>query len=84
VLNNNIIIYVIIEFSLSSQRQITESMKSNELHRRFLKAGYKFHHAVGSHYFYEKGGVLTEPIPYHGAKEIGTGIANKLIRKYNV
>jgi len=59
-------------------------MKSNELHRRFLKAGYKFHHAVGSHYFYEKGGVLTEPIPYHGAKEIGTGIANKLIRKYNV
>lgn len=83
-LNNNIIIYIIIEFSLSSQRQTTGSMKSNELHRRFLKAGYKFHHAAVSHYFYEKDGVLTEPIPFHGAKEVGTGIANKLIRKYNV
>lgn len=59
-------------------------MKSSELHRRFLKAGYKFHHAEGSHYFYMKDGELTEPIPYHGAKELGKGIANKLIRKYGV
>jgi hypothetical protein len=29
-------------------------------------------------------GVMTEPIPYHGAKEMGTGIANKLIRKYGI
>ena len=54
-------------------------MKSNELHRRFVKAGYKFDHAEGSHYFYMKNGVLTEPIPYHGAHEMGKGLANKLI-----
>lgn len=59
-------------------------MKSNELHRRFIKAGYKYHHAEGSHYFYIKDGVLTEPIPYHGSHEMGTGLANKLIRKYGV
>lgn len=29
-----------------------EFMKYSELHRRFIKAGYKFHHAEGSHYFY--------------------------------
>ena len=59
-------------------------MKSSELHRRFIKAGYIFDHAEGSHYFYVKDGVMTEPIPYHGSKEMGTGIANKLIRKYGV
>ena len=48
------------------------------------RAGYKFDHAEGSHYFYIKDGVMTEPIPYHGAKEMGTGIANKLIRKYGI
>ena len=45
-------------------------MKYSELHKRFIKAGWKYHHAEGSHYFYEKNGVLSEPIPYHGAKEI--------------
>lgn len=73
-----------IEISLSLQCQITEKMKSNELHRRFLKAGYKFHHAADSHYIYEKDGVLTKPVPYHGAKEMPTGLANKLIREYDV
>jgi len=34
-------------------------MKSSELHRRFIKAGYKFDHAEGSHYFYIKDGVMT-------------------------
>lgn len=59
-------------------------MKSKELHRRFIKAGWTFVYAEGSHYFYTKDGEMTEPIPYHGAKEMGKGIANKLIRKYNV
>lgn len=59
-------------------------MKYTELKRRFIKAGYKYHHAEGSHYFYIKDGKLTEPIPYHGAKEIGKGLANKLIKKYGV
>ncbi len=38
-------------------------MKYSELHRRFVKAGWTFDHAEGSHYFYTKNGVMTEPIP---------------------
>ena len=53
-------------------------MKYSELHRRFVKAGWTFDHAEGSHYFYTKNGVMTEPIPYHGSHEIGKGLANKL------
>ncbi|MGM9684924.1 MAG: type II toxin-antitoxin system HicA family toxin [Bacteroidaceae bacterium] len=59
-------------------------MKYSELHRRFVKAGYQFSHSEGSHYFYKKEGVLTEPIPYHGSKEISKGLASKLIKKYGV
>ncbi|MBP5422192.1 MAG: type II toxin-antitoxin system HicA family toxin [Paludibacteraceae bacterium] len=59
-------------------------MKYSELHRRFVRAGWIFDHAAGSHYFYVKDGVTSEPIPYHGSNEIGKGLANKLIRKYNV
>jgi len=80
------IILLLIEKLLFLQRKTANItiMKSTELHRRFIKAGYKFDHAEGSHYFYIKDGVMTEPIPYHGAKEMGTGIANKLIRKYGI
>ena len=59
-------------------------MKSKELHRRFIKAGWTFDHAEGSHYFYIRNGVLTEPVPYHGAKEMPQPLANHLIRKYGV
>lgn len=59
-------------------------MKSKELHRRFVRAGYIFDHAEESHYFYTKDGVMTEPIPYHGAKEMYQPLADKLIRKYGV
>ena len=59
-------------------------MKYTELHRRFVKAGWTYDHAEGSHYYYVKDGVMTEGVPYHGAKEMGTGLANKLIRKYGV
>lgn len=59
-------------------------MKYTEFHRKFVKAGWKFHHAEGSHYFYEKDGCLSEPIPFHGAKEIGGGLANKLLKKYGL
>ena len=54
------------------------------MHRRFIRAGYTFDHAEGSHYFYLKEGQLTEPIPFHGAKEMPTGLANKLIKKYGI
>ena len=75
-------IFQIIEISLSLHRD--RPMKYSELHRRFVKAGWTFDHAEGSHYFYTKDGIMTEPIPYHGSHEIGKGLANKLIRKYNV
>lgn len=57
-------------------------MKYTELHRRFIKAGWTFEYADGSHYFYRKDGILSEPIPYHGAHEMGKGLAMKLIKKY--
>lgn len=59
-------------------------MKSTELHRRFIAAGWKFLYAEGYHYFYEKNGIKSEPIPYHGAKEMGKGLANKIIKKYGI
>jgi mRNA interferase HicA len=31
----------------------------------------------GSHYIYEKNG-QTYPVPFHGSKEIGKGIENKI------
>ena len=67
-------------FAMSNNNQ----MKYKELHNKFIRAGWKFHHAEGSHYIYEKNGKRSEPIPYHGAKEIGKGLALKLIKKYGV
>ena len=45
-------------------------MKYSEFHRKIIKNGWKFSHAEGSHYFYIKNGKLSEPVPYHGSKEI--------------
>jgi len=59
-------------------------MKYSEIHRRFIKTGWVFDHAEGSHYFYIKDGKLSEPIPYHGAKEMPKGMANKLIKQYGI
>ena len=55
-------------------------MKCSELHRSVRKNGWKFIKAEGSHYIYEKGGRFY-PVPFHGAKEIGTGLANKIIKE---
>jgi len=56
-------------------------MKYSELHRMITKSGWKFSHAEGSHYFYVKDGVLSQPVPYHGAKEIGEGLKRKLVKE---
>ena len=56
-------------------------MKYSEFHRKIVANGWKFSHAEGSHYFYEKDGKLSQPVPYHGAKEIGKGLRKKLIRE---
>ncbi len=55
-------------------------MKYTEFHRRIEKNGWTFHHAEGSHYFYEKGGELSPPVPYHGAKEMPEPLRKKIAK----
>jgi len=57
--------------TLSLSRFLIENlMKYSEFHRKIIKNGWKFVRASGSHYFYEKDGVESPPIPFHGSKEI--------------
>lgn len=53
-------------------------LKYSEFHRKIVKNGWKFSHAEGSHYFYLKDGILSEPVPYHGSKEIGESLRKKI------
>ena len=46
------------------------SMKYSEFHRKIVKKGWKFVRVNGSHYFYEKDGITSPPIPFHGSNEI--------------
>ena len=55
-------------------------MKYKEFHRKILASGWKFSHAEGSHYFYMKDGRLSEPVPYHGAKEIPEPLRRKIAK----
>jgi predicted RNA binding protein YcfA (HicA-like mRNA interferase family) len=55
-------------------------MKYKEFHRLIKKNGWTFSHAEGSHYFYEKDGVLSPPVPYHGAKEIYEPLRKSIAR----
>ncbi len=59
-------------------------MKYTELHRKIVRNGWQFRHAVGSHYFYEKNGVLSPPVPFHGSKEIGEGLRRKIEREMGI
>lgn len=55
-------------------------MKYKEFHRQIEKNGWRYSHASGSHYFYTKDGKLSEPIPYHGAKEMPEPLRRKIAR----
>lgn len=55
-------------------------MKYKEFHKQIIKAGWKFSHATGSHYFYTKDGIKSPPIPYHGAKEIPEPLRKKIAK----
>jgi mRNA interferase HicA len=55
-------------------------MKSTELHRKIKRNNWHHLKTEGSHYIYEKNGVKY-PVPYHGAKEVGTGLLNKIIKE---
>lgn len=56
-------------------------MKYKEFHLKIRKAGWKYSHAEGSHYFYLKDGVLSVPVPYHGAKEMPEPLRKKIARQ---
>lgn len=56
-------------------------MKYSELHKLIKMNGWIFDHATGSHYFNKKKGKLSQPIPFHGSKEIGKGLEKKLIKE---
>ncbi|MBX0332585.1 type II toxin-antitoxin system HicA family toxin [Pontibacter sp. HSC-14F20] len=52
-------------------------MKSKELHRLIEQAGWVCIRVTGSHYIYKKDGRVF-PVPFHGSKEVGTGLASKI------
>lgn len=58
-------------------------MKSSEFHRLIQKNGWRLLRVSGSHYIYEKDG-RTEPVPYHGSKEMGEGLRKSLIKKMDL
>ena len=55
-------------------------MKSSELHRLIRQNGWMAIRQTGSHVIYEKDGKMVS-VPFHGSKEMGTGIAKKFIRE---
>jgi len=59
-------------------------MKSAEFHRKIVKNGWKYSHAEGSHYFYIKDGILSEPVPYHGSKEIYEPLRSKIAKSMGI
>lgn len=54
-------------------------MKSSELHKLILTNGWRIVRQNGSHIIYEKNGVRYT-VPFHGSKEVGTGIEKKFKR----
>ncbi len=55
-------------------------MKYKEFHMKIRKCGWHFVKAEGSHYFYEKDGKLSQPVPYHGSKEIPEPLRKKIAK----
>lgn len=53
-------------------------MKYSEFHRRIIRNGWIFDHAVGSHCFYTKEGILSVPVPFHGSKEMSKPLVKKI------
>ena len=59
-------------------------MKYSEFHRIIMRNGWKLVNAEGSHYFYEKNGIISVPVPFHGAKEIGEGLRKTIMKEMNL
>jgi predicted RNA binding protein YcfA (HicA-like mRNA interferase family) len=57
-------------------------MKSSELVRKFNQAGWTEIRQTGSHKIFKHPTTQeTIPVPYHGSKEVGTGLAKKLLKR---
>ena len=54
-------------------------MKTTEFHKLVRANGWKVLRQSDSHIIYRKGS-MTYPVPYHGAKELGKGLENKMIK----
>jgi predicted RNA binding protein YcfA (HicA-like mRNA interferase family) len=52
-------------------------MKTTEFHKLVRENGWMVLRQTGSHVIYKKGSVIY-PVPYHGAKELGTGLEKKM------
>jgi mRNA interferase HicA len=55
-------------------------MKSRELHQVVKRNGWVLLRTEGSHYIYEKDGIVY-PVPYHGSKEVGKGLQKKIYKE---
>lgn len=55
-------------------------MKSSEFHKLVIANGWVKIRSEGSHYIYKKGDRIY-PVPWHGAKEVGTGLEKKMRRE---
>lgn len=57
-------------------------MKSSELVRKFTRAGWVEIRQTGSHKIFQnpKTGA-TIPVPFHGSKEVGKGLAEKVLKQ---
>ena len=52
-------------------------MKTTEFHKLVRENGWTILRQTGSHVIYKKGSVIY-PVPYHGAKALGTGLEKKV------
>jgi len=58
-------------------------MKSGELNKLILQNGWIAIRQRGSHITYEKEGIRYTAT-FHGSKEVGTGLASKIIKEMNL
>ncbi|MGN6603201.1 MAG: type II toxin-antitoxin system HicA family toxin [Ginsengibacter sp.] len=57
-------------------------MKSSELYKKFKKAGWIELRQTGSHKILQHAEKkFTITVPWHGSKEVPTGLANKLLKQ---
>jgi predicted RNA binding protein YcfA (HicA-like mRNA interferase family) len=57
-------------------------MKSSELVKKYSQAGWVEIRQTGSHKIFKNPVTgVTQSVPYHGSKEVPTGLARKLLKK---